>query len=102
LLARRRHRHRGRTAEVADQFEATIVWMADERDAAGPPYWLKLGTQTVSATVQSPKYQVNVNTMEHLAAKTLELNAIGVANCRPTGRSCSRPYADNRTWAASS
>src|SRR6201997_956650 len=44
------------------------------------PYWLKLGAQTVSAQVQPPKYQVNVNTMEHLAAKTLELNAIGVAN----------------------
>ena len=66
--------------EVADQFEATIVWMADEAMLPGRPYWLKLGTQTVTASVQAPKYQVNVNTMEHLAAKTLELNAIGVAN----------------------
>ena len=66
--------------EVADQFEATIVWMADEEMLPGRPYWLKLGTQTVTATVQHPKYQVNVNTMEHLAAKTLELNAIGIAN----------------------
>jgi len=46
----------------------------------GRPYWLKLGTQMVSASVQPPKYQVNVNTMEQLAARTLELNAIGVAN----------------------
>jgi bifunctional enzyme CysN/CysC len=66
--------------EVADQFEATLVWMADEALIPGRPYWLKLATQTVTATVQAPKYQVNVNTMEHLAAKTLELNAIGVAN----------------------
>ncbi len=66
--------------EVADQFETTIVWMADEEMLPGRPYWLKLGTQTVSAQIQAPKYQVNVNTMEHLAAKTLELNAIGVAN----------------------
>src|SRR3984885_3307602 len=44
------------------------------------PYWLKLATQTVNATVQPPKYQINVNTMEHLAAKTLTLNAIGVCN----------------------
>jgi bifunctional enzyme CysN/CysC len=42
-------------------------------------YWLKIGPQTVSATVAQPKYQINVNTMEHLAAKTLDLNAIGVA-----------------------
>ncbi|WCT73535.1 sulfate adenylyltransferase subunit CysN [Sphingomonas naphthae] len=66
--------------QTADQFEATIVWMADEAMLPGRPYWLKLGTQTVSATIQAPKYQVNVNTMEQLAAKTLELNAIGVAN----------------------
>jgi len=66
--------------EAADQFESTIVWMADEALLPGRPYWLKLATQTVTAQVQPPKYQVNVNTMEHLAAKTLELNAIGVAN----------------------
>jgi bifunctional enzyme CysN/CysC len=66
--------------QVADQFEATIVWMAEDPMLAGRPYWLKLGTQTVSATVQAPKYQINVNTMEHLAAKTLTVNAIGVCN----------------------
>jgi bifunctional enzyme CysN/CysC len=66
--------------EIADQFEATLVWMADEPLLPGRPYWLKLATQLVTATIHSPKYQVNVNTMEHLAAKTLSLNAIGVAN----------------------
>ena len=66
--------------QVADQFESTIVWMADEPMLPGRPYWLKSGTQTVNASVQVLKYQVNVNTMEHLAAKTLALNAIGVAN----------------------
>jgi bifunctional enzyme CysN/CysC len=66
--------------EVSDQFETTIVWMDEHEMLPGRPYWLKIGTQTVSATVQQPKYQVNVNTMEHLAAKTLDLNAIGVAN----------------------
>jgi bifunctional enzyme CysN/CysC len=65
--------------EIADQFEATLVWMADDELLPGRPYWLKLATQLVTATVHSPKYQINVNTMEHLAAKTLGLNAIGVA-----------------------
>ena len=65
---------------VADQFEAAIVWMSEQEMLPGRPYWLKIGTQMVSATVQHPKYQVNVNNMEHLAAKTLDLNAIGVAN----------------------
>jgi bifunctional enzyme CysN/CysC len=66
--------------EIADQFEATLVWMADEPLLPGRPYWLKLASQFVTATIHGPKYQVNVNTLEHLAAKTLSLNAIGVAN----------------------
>ncbi len=82
--------------EVADQFEATVVWMADEALLPGRPYWLKLGTQTVSATVQAPKYQVNVNTMEHLAAKTLELNSIGVATISTDKPITFAPYAESR------
>jgi bifunctional enzyme CysN/CysC len=83
--------------QVADQFEATMVWMADEALVPGRPYWLKLGTQTVTATVQQPKYQVNVNTLEHMAAKTLELNAIGVANFSTDRPIPFEPYAQNRT-----
>jgi bifunctional enzyme CysN/CysC len=65
---------------VADQFEAVVVWMADEPMLPGRPYWLKTGTKQVSATITEPKYKVNVNTLEHLAAKKLELNEIGVCN----------------------
>jgi bifunctional enzyme CysN/CysC len=67
-------------AEVADQFQATIIWMADEPMLPGRPYLLKIGARTVSATISEPKYKVNVNTMEHLAAKKLALNEIGVCN----------------------
>jgi bifunctional enzyme CysN/CysC len=81
--------------QAADQFEATIVWMADEEMLPGRSYWLKLGAQTVTATIQAPKYQVNVNTMEHLAAKTLGLNAIGVANLSTDRQIVFEPYADN-------
>jgi bifunctional enzyme CysN/CysC len=65
---------------VADQFEAVVVWMSDEPMLPGRPYWLKTGTKQVSATITEPKYKVNVNTLEHLAAKKLELNEIGVCN----------------------
>ncbi|WP_294009034.1 sulfate adenylyltransferase subunit CysN [Sphingomonas sp.] len=65
--------------EAADQFEVTIVWMGEDDLLPGRGYWLKLGTQTVTATVQQPKYEINVNSLEHLAAPTLALNAIGVA-----------------------
>lgn len=82
--------------QSADQFEANLVWMADEALTPGRAYWLKLGTQTVSATVQSPKYQVNVNTLEQLAAKTLELNAIGVAELTTDRPVVFESYADNR------
>ncbi len=83
-------------AQVADQFEATIVWMDEHELLPGRPYWLKVGTQTVTATVQHPKYQVNVNTMEHLAAKTLDLNAIGVANLSTDRPIPFEAYAKNR------
>ena len=87
--------------EVSDQFEATIVWMDDDPLHVGRAYWLKLGTQTVSATVQQPKYTVNVNDPaglgSHLAAKTLELNAIGVAELATDKPIVFEPYADSRT-----
>jgi bifunctional enzyme CysN/CysC len=83
--------------EVADQFEASIVWMDDEALHVGRGYWLKLATQTVSATVAEPKYEINVNTMDHLAAKTLELNSIGVAEVTTDRPITFEPYADNRT-----
>jgi len=79
--------------QVADQFEATLVWMSDEPMLPGRSYWLKLGTQMVSASIQPPKYQVNVNTMDHLAAKTLELNAIGVVNLSLDKPIVFEPYA---------
>ncbi|GLS85955.1 adenylyl-sulfate kinase [Cypionkella aquatica] len=66
--------------EVADQFEATVVWMDEQPMLPGRPYLLKIGTQTVTATVTEPKYEVNINTLEHLASRTLALNAIGVCN----------------------
>ena len=65
---------------VADQFSATVIWMAEEPLLPGRPYWVKLGPQIVSATVTELKYAVNVNTLEHIAAKTLEFNGIGMCN----------------------
>ncbi|MFN7173316.1 MAG: sulfate adenylyltransferase subunit CysN [Thermaurantiacus tibetensis] len=83
--------------QVADQFEATIVWMDDAPLHVGRGYWLKLATQTVTATVAHPKHVLNVNTLEHLAAKTLEMNAIGVAEVRTDRPIVFEPYADSRT-----
>jgi bifunctional enzyme CysN/CysC len=67
-------------AEVADQFEAQLVWMSEDPLFPGRNYWLKIGRRTVNATVTRIKHQVNVNSMEHLAADKLDLNAVAVCN----------------------
>ncbi|HEX7907700.1 MAG TPA: sulfate adenylyltransferase subunit CysN [Paraburkholderia sp.] len=81
---------------VADQFEATLVWMSEEPMLPGRPYLLKIGTRLVGATSAQPKYRVNVNTLEHLAARTLELNEIGVCNLSLDQPIAFDPYAENR------
>jgi bifunctional enzyme CysN/CysC len=83
--------------QVSDQFEATIVWMSDEPLTVGRGYWLKLGTQMVSVTVHEPKYKVDVNSMEHLAAQTLELNEIGVAEIATDKPIVFEPYEADQT-----
>jgi bifunctional enzyme CysN/CysC len=87
-------------AEVADQFEATIVWMSEEPLLVGRQYWLKLATQTATASIHAPKYQIDVNTMEHLAAKTFELNSIGVANLVTDKPIVFEPYEANHELGA--
>jgi bifunctional enzyme CysN/CysC len=83
----------GDPPEAADQFEAVIVWMADDEILPGRGYWMKIGTQTVTAMVQQPKYEINVNSLEHLAAQTLGLNAIGVAELATDREIVFEPYA---------
>ncbi|MDZ4318176.1 MAG: sulfate adenylyltransferase subunit CysN [Phenylobacterium sp.] len=87
----------GQPPEVADQFEATIVWMDDEGMLPGRPYLMKIGTRIVGASITEPKYKVNVNTLEHLAAKRLELNEIGVCNLSLDAPIAFDAYKDNHT-----
>jgi len=81
---------------AADQFECHIVWMADEAMLPGRPYLMKIGARTVAATVAQPKYKINVNTLEHAAARTLELNEIGVCNVSLDRPVPFDPYVENR------
>ena len=81
---------------VANQFESTIVWMDDEAMLPGRPYLMKIGAQTVAATITEPKYRVQVNTLEHIAAKRLELNEIGVCNLSLDRAIPFEAYATNR------
>ncbi|MDN3647024.1 sulfate adenylyltransferase subunit CysN [Pontixanthobacter aestiaquae] len=86
--------------EASDQFEATLVWMDEEALKPGRGYWLKLASQLVTATIQEPKYEINVNNVggsgEKLATKTLELNSIGVAEVHTERPITFEPYDNNR------
>ncbi len=81
---------------VADQFQATVIWMHEESMLPGRPYFLKIGSRTVGATITSLKHKVNVNTLEHLAAKMLELNEIGICNIGLDRQIPFDPYTENR------
>ena len=83
-------------AGLADQFEVTLVWMADEPMLPGRPYLVKLGATTIGASLGQPKYVVDVNSLDHLAGKTLELNEIGVCNLTLDRAVAFDAYADNR------
>ncbi|EKU26220.1 sulfate adenylyltransferase subunit CysN [Xanthomonas graminis] len=82
--------------EVADQFAAHVLWMDDAALLPGRPYWLKLGTRTVSASVSEIKHRIDVNTQERLAAKRLELNEVGYCNLSLDEAIAFAPYARNR------
>ena len=82
---------------TAKQFEATIIWMHEEPLLQGRSYLLKIGSKTVNATVAPIKHRINVNTFEHLAAKKLELNDIGVCGLDLSSAIAFEPYQDNRT-----
>jgi bifunctional enzyme CysN/CysC len=81
---------------VADQFEATVIWMSEQPMLPGRSYLLKTTTQTVSATVAPLKYKVNVNTLERTAATRLDLNDIGVCGLELARAIVFEPYRENR------
>ncbi|MEO5625929.1 MAG: sulfate adenylyltransferase subunit CysN [Dokdonella sp.] len=83
-------------AGLADQFEATVIWMSETAMLPGRPYLVKLGASTLGAAIGHPKYVVDVNSLDHLAAKTLELNEIGVFTLTLDRAVAFDAYAQNR------
>ena len=81
---------------VAEQFESTIVWMAEEPLLRGRSYVLRIGESTVTATVSPIKYKIDTESFEHLAADRLELNEIGVCQLELDQPIAFAPYAENR------
>ena len=83
-------------AEVADQFEAHLVWMSERPLLPGRSYWLKLGATTVPARISHLRHKVNVDSGELLAAPTLALNDIGLCTLALDVPIAFEPYAANR------
>ena len=86
----------GAPSEVADQFEATIVWMGEKPMLPGRSYRLKLGSAEAMATVKPLKHRIDVNTLQREPARRLAMNDIGVVNLELDRRVAFEPYADNR------
>jgi len=83
-------------AQVGAQFEATVIWMAEEPLLRGRTYLMRAGTRTLPATVAPIRYKLDVDTLEQIAADQLDLNAIGVVHLELGGPIAFDPYTENR------
>jgi bifunctional enzyme CysN/CysC len=86
--------------EVVDQLAAHVLWMAEEPMLPGRSYLMRIGTRYVPARITTLKHKVDVNTLEHIAAKTLGLNEIGLCNLDTAAPVAFDPYAQNRATGA--
>ena len=82
--------------QIADQLAAQLVWLGEQPMLSGRSYLIRCGQQVATATVTELKYKLNVDTLEHLAGKTLELNDIGTCTLAIDRPLVFDPYADNR------
>lgn len=86
--------------EMSDQFAAHLLWMAEEELLPGRQYLIKIGSKSVPASVTDLKHKIDVNNLEHLAAKTLHLNEVGFCNLSTTEPIAFDPYNANRDTGA--
>lgn len=92
--------HADHRAEVVDQFAAHILWMAEDEMLPGRSYLMRIGTKFVPARITSLRHKVDINTLEHMAARTLGLNEIGLCNLSTSSPVAFDPYTDNRSTGA--
>jgi len=92
--------HASGRPEVVDQFAAHVLWMAEDAMLPGRSYLMRIGTKYIPARITALKHKVDVNTLEHIAAKTLGLNEIGLCNLSTATPVALDPYAENRATGA--
>ncbi|NTF10399.1 sulfate adenylyltransferase subunit CysN [Agrobacterium rubi] len=86
--------------EVADQFQARLIWMSEEPMIPGRPVLIKIGPRTVTGSITEIRYKTDVNTFAQLAAKTLEINEVGVVNVATSEQLSYEPYHKNRSMGS--
>jgi bifunctional enzyme CysN/CysC len=90
----------GAPPEFVDQFAGHVIWLSEHPLVPGRSYLLKIGTRTVPATVTALKHRIDVNTLAHLADRTLELNEIGFCNLSTAAAVAFDPFEVNRDTGA--
>jgi bifunctional enzyme CysN/CysC len=83
-------------AQVADQFEAAVLWLDKAPMLRGRTYLMRIGERTVAATVSPVKYRIDAKTLEHMAADKLEQDEIGVCELELEQPIAFDPYIENR------
>ena len=81
--------------QIADQIAARLVWFDEEPMLPGRSYAMRCGGQVTTATISTLKYKLNVDNLDHLAGKTLELNEVGECNLSMGKPIVFDPYVDN-------
>lgn len=80
---------------TSDQVAAKLIWFDEEEMLPGRAYTVRCGSQTTTATVSALKYKLNVDNLDHVAGKTLEMNEVGLCNLSMTRPLVFDPYGAN-------
>ncbi|WP_295474157.1 sulfate adenylyltransferase subunit CysN [uncultured Pseudomonas sp.] len=92
--------HADNVPPVTDQFDAMLVWMAEEPMLPGKKYDIKRATSYVPGSIASITHKVDVNTLEKGAASALQLNEIGRVKVALDASIALDGYESNRTTGA--
>ncbi len=86
--------------EVIDQFSAHVLWMTEQPLFPGRPYLMKIGTRYLPAQVTELRHKIDVDTLDHLAGKTLAMNEIGLCNISTSEPVAIDPFTENPNTGA--
>ncbi len=86
--------------EIADQVAAHVIWMGDEPLLPGRPYFVQCATQWASATVTTLKHKINVDNLDQMAGRELDLNEIGFCTLSFSRPLVFEPYETDRSMGA--